>query len=113
MYALSPQTHILIPCALFLYKIRQGYLCLEEIIIFYRREECINSEENVLSFDIALDHPHSKVGESIILSQNMFKSLKKALALLHVLFCLIKITELVVNYLEFLSPLFWAIRKQI
>lgn len=39
----------------------------------------------------------------------MFKSLKKAFALLHVLYCLIKTTEHVVNYFEFLSLLFYLV----
>lgn len=82
-----------------------GYLCLVDIIIFYKREKCINSEGNVISFDIVLDHPHGKLWKPIILSQNMFKSLNKAFTLLHILYCLIKTTWAGCE-LEFLSPLF-------
>lgn len=92
MYVLSPRTQILLPYVLFLYKMRLSYLCLLDIIVFYKREKCINSGGNVISFDIALDHPHSKIWKPIILNQDTFKSLNKAFAFLHILYCLVKTT---------------------
>jgi len=40
---------------------RFSYLYLVDIIVFSKREKGINSEGNVISFDIVLDHPHSKL----------------------------------------------------